>query len=89
MKKDKAQRAQYHREYIKARRMRALRRVEKGCEHIRSDLVGIHVHHLRPTGLMGRGRGSQARLRDIELYPDAYILLCVYCHRRLHHYSGY
>lgn len=78
----------YHREYIARRRERALAQLTRGCEHAESAHE-THAHHIRPTGLMGRGRGNWQRLRDIEQHRDCYVLLCARCHRKLHQKDGF
>ena len=45
-----------------------------------SSVNRLEFAHLRPTGLRGRGRGMDARMRDIKNHPNDYILLCRKCH---------
>lgn len=42
----------------------------------------LEFAHLKPTSVVGRGRGRSDRYLDIKRNPDAYILLCRDCHRR-------
>lgn len=53
------------------------------CEDC-SSTDRLEFHHIIPTGLRGRGRGSQNRLYDIQKHPLNYRLLCHTCHRSYH-----
>lgn len=41
----------------------------------------LEFAHIKPTGLMGRGRGMPDRYHDIKRNPDCYVLRCRPCHR--------
>ena len=43
----------------------------------------LEFAHIKKTGLNGRGRGQTQRVRDIERYPDAYLLVCKSHHKLL------
>lgn len=45
---------------------------------------GEEFHHLRPTGLSGRGRGLIRRAYDIRRNRRSYRLLCRPCHLKEH-----
>ena len=40
----------------------------------------FHFAHLIPTDVVGMGRGSWVRLKDVCKNPDCYVLLCRTCH---------
>lgn len=44
----------------------------------------FEFHHLKSTGLYGRGRGQNHRVLDILRHPKAYVMLCAACHRLAH-----
>jgi predicted HNH restriction endonuclease len=44
----------------------------------------LEMHHEKPTGLVGRGRGSRERLNDWKAHPDHFKLLCGDCHDLRH-----
>ena len=41
----------------------------------------LEFAHVRPTSLMGRGRGRKERYYDVSNNPECYMLLCHDCHR--------
>lgn len=53
------------------------------CQNVACPFMNwdLQFAHLRPTGVVGRGRGSSVRARDIRRNPSAYALLCRECHR--------
>ena len=44
------------------------------------DMDDLEFAHYRPNHLVGLGRGSYKRIRDILANPENYILLCKSCH---------
>ena len=50
------------------------------CQHCGSK-DDLNFAHIKPTGLSGKGRGMDARCRDIMKNPRSYILLCFNCHK--------
>lgn len=61
-------------------------RAERGnkCFDCGNTSILPEFHHIKPTGLNGRGRGSSQRAKDIRDHPDAYVLLCKSCHKARH-----
>lgn len=53
------------------------------CETCHRSLLVLHFAHVKPTALNGRGRGRNARIRDIERHPEAYRLVCKRCHFKM------
>jgi hypothetical protein len=45
--------------------------------------------HRSPTGLRGRSRGLNHRVRDWIHFPRRYVLLCRWCHREHDRLSSY
>jgi len=41
----------------------------------------LEFAHIRPTKVVGLGRGSYKRIKDVIEKPHSYILLCKECHR--------
>ncbi len=67
------------------RRVRANIIADRGGKCETCDGPGpFEFHHVKPTGLNGRGRGFNARVLDVLRHPKAYIMLCEECHRREH-----
>lgn len=71
----------------KMERLRATR--GNRCQHCRLALAfddrgqpNLQWAHIQPTGLQGKSRGQNHRIRDIIRNPGHYLLLCVECHRR-------
>lgn len=44
---------------------------------------GLEFAHVKPTGVIGRGRGLSRRYLDIKQNPDCYVLACRACHKLL------
>lgn len=42
----------------------------------------LEFSHVKPTPVVGKGRGSWHRYNDIVSHPDAYVLRCYECHRK-------
>lgn len=47
------------------------------------DPFGLEFAHLVPTKRIGLGRGKKAQYYDIKNHPDAYMLLCKRCHKKI------
>ncbi len=45
------------------------------------SILDLEFHHVKETGLSGRGRGRKERYYDIKNNPDSYTLLCEDCHK--------
>lgn len=56
------------------------------CENcgISGDKTQLEWHHLKPTGLSGRSRGSTQRAIDVRDNPGSYGLFCRRCHMERH-----
>ena len=74
-------------EYARAILAEERRRGGERCERCRAN-PGDEFHHLKPTGLNGRGRGMTRRAYDIRRHRRSYILLCIACHRKEHYGAG-
>lgn len=57
------------------------------CHAREEDCSKLEFHHIKETGVSGRGRGTNVRLRDVRLHPEAYVLLCRGCHLVFHGWS--
>lgn len=40
----------------------------------------LEFAHMEPTECVGKGRGFNNRVMDVEQHPEAYTLLCTVCH---------
>jgi hypothetical protein len=50
------------------------------CQQCQRDSRYLEFAHKQYTGLMGMGRGSKERYKDVITHPQAYCLLCPECH---------
>lgn len=73
-------------EFNRLRRDRLIKQFGGRCVSCGST-NDLQFHHLIPTEVNGRGRGTQARLKDIESHTDSYTLLCGVCHDIAHDYK--
>lgn len=48
--------------------------------HVCGSMKRLEFAHIKKTPLNGRGRGSQARVRDIIAHPLCYMVMCHNCH---------
>lgn len=65
--------------WLKGQRIRLLAKYGSKCWSCGTTDF-LEFAHLRPTGLMGKGRGSYERYLDVKLNPTSYTVLCRYCH---------
>ena len=49
--------------------------------------IGLEFAHLKSTDVMGWGRGMAKRMVDVTNNPDAYVLLCSFCHELFDEYG--
>lgn len=44
------------------------------------EMFDLEFAHVSPTECVGKGRGFNNRVIDVEQHPEAYTLLCMGCH---------
>lgn len=66
----------------RAKRAQAIAERGGACEECGST-YRLEFAHIRPTGLVGPGRGYNERVLDVMRNPKSYRLLCHNCHVRL------
>jgi len=76
----------YYGKWIAKERQREIQKWGGRCQVCgNSTYEELQFAHVKPTSLDGGGRGSYARLKDVQKHPECYRLLCETCHQGFDH----
>lgn len=74
--------------WIRRKRKELVQRFGDGCNTC-GGREQLHFHHIKPTLLSGKGRGSPQRYYDVVKNPKSYLLMCRSCHKEFHYKLKY